>query len=74
MLNLAEGFECESQPDFHRFVVIAKALCAEIRSQPYVAFDIGYTKKDKLKQHQIQAHELARIIGSLRSTSLEISK
>jgi four helix bundle protein len=74
MSNLAEGFECRSQPDFHRFVVIAKASCAEIRSQPYVAFDIGYIKEDKLKQHQAQAHELARIIGGLRSTLLEISK
>ena len=74
MSDLAEGFECGSQPDFHRFVVIAKASCAEIRSQPYVAFDIGYIKEDKLKQHQAQAHELARIIGGLRSTLLEISK
>ena len=71
--NLAEGFERGSQPDFHCFVVIAKASCAEIRSQPYVAFDIDYIKEDKLKQHQTQAHELARIIGGLR-TSLEISK
>lgn len=73
MANLVEGFEHWSQPDFHCLVVIAKASCAEIRSQPHVAFDIGYIKEDKLKQHQTQAHELARIIGGLR-TSLEISK
>lgn len=48
MSDLAEGFECGSQPDFHRFVVIAKASCAEICSQPYVVFDIGYIKEDKL--------------------------
>lgn len=74
MSDLAEGFECGSQPDFHRFVVIAKASCAEIRSQPYVAFDIGYIKEDKLKQHQTQVNELARIIGGLHSTLLKISK
>lgn len=73
MSNLVEGFERGSRPDFHRLMVIVKASCAEVRSQPYVAFDIGYINEDELKQHQTQAYEIARILGGLR-TSLEISK
>src|SRR4030067_1196934 len=46
MSNLAEGFERGSRKEFHQFIVIAKASCAEVRSQLYVALDIGYITKD----------------------------
>jgi four helix bundle protein len=42
MSNLAEGFERGSSSEFHQFIVIAKASCAEVRSQLYTALDIGY--------------------------------
>jgi len=70
MSNLAEGFERGSRPDFHRFVVIAKASCAEVRSQLYIAADIGYINEQQLTQLQAQANEVARILGGLR-VSLE---
>ena len=47
MSNLAEGFERGSSSEFHQFIVIAKASCAEVRSQLYVAHDVGY-----ITQHQ----------------------
>ncbi len=73
MSNLAEGFERGTRPDFHRFVVIAKASCAELRSQIYVAFDIGYIAEQQLSQAMKQASELARLLGALR-VSLDDSR
>jgi four helix bundle protein len=68
MSNIAEGFERHSPPDFHRFLVIAKASCAEVRSQLYVALDIGYLEQHDFDQLLTQADEVARIIGGLRAS------
>lgn len=66
MSNIAEGFERGSPADFHRFLVIAKASCAEVRSQLYLAGDIEYLTSEEFEQLMSQANELARIIGGLR--------
>jgi four helix bundle protein len=66
MANLAEGFERGSSSEFHQFIVIAKASCAEVRSHLYVALDIGYLESGEFEQVNKLAEEVSRIIGGLK--------
>ncbi|MBU1962815.1 MAG: four helix bundle protein [Gammaproteobacteria bacterium] len=68
MSNIAEGFERGSKNEFHPFLVIAKASCAEVRSQLYIALDAGYLDKAAFERIYNQAQEVARIIGGLRAS------
>ena len=46
MSNLAEGFDRASRKEFHKFIVVAKGSCAEVRSLLYVALDAGLVSKE----------------------------
>lgn len=67
MSNIAEGFERSSAAEFHQFLYIAKASCAEVRSLLYVALDAGYIDQPTFDRLQQQASEVGRIVGGLRS-------
>lgn len=66
MSNLAEGFERGGRSEFHQFLSVAKASCAELRSQFYVALDAHYLDRAAFLRLLSQAEEVARIIGGLR--------
>ena len=65
--NIAEGFERRSLREFHQFLTIAKASCAELRSQLYVALDCGYLSQATFDELRKQSDEVARIISGLRT-------
>jgi len=67
MSNIAEGFDRGSRSEFHQFLVIAKASCAEVRSQLYVAQDVGYIDQKTFEIVSGSTNELSRIIGGLRA-------
>lgn len=46
MSNIAEGFERGTNKEFVQFLFIAKGSAGEVRSQLYVAHDLGYIKQD----------------------------
>ena len=66
MSNLAEGFERGGRGEFHQFLSTAKASCAEVRSQLYVALDVDYLDKPVFNRLMQQAEEVGRIVGGLR--------
>ncbi len=67
MSNIAEGYERGSRAEFHQFLTIAKASCAEVRSQLYLAHDIGYLDAPMFDQLFRATEEVSRIIGGLRT-------
>jgi four helix bundle protein len=67
MSNVAEGYEGNSPAEFHQFLSTAKASCAELRSQLYVALDGGYLPHERFTQLIQQAEEVAKIVGGLRA-------
>lgn len=65
MSNIAEGFERMNPNEFHRYLMIARASCAELRSQLYIALDIGYVSQPEFAQLMGQANEVGKVVSGL---------
>jgi four helix bundle protein len=68
MSNVAEGFERMHPAEFHQFICTAKASCAELRSQLYLAMEVGYIDAPIFEKLQTLAEEVGRILGGLRNS------
>src|SRR6266702_7423852 len=60
MSNIAEGFERGGRAESHQFLSTAEASCAELRSQLYVAHDVGYLSPEDFAGLLGTAEEVAR--------------
>jgi len=68
--NIAEGFERRSRKEYLNFLNIAKGSAGEIRSQLYVAFEVGYLEKSELEHLREKAKFLS---GSITNHAKAIS-
>ena len=48
--NVAEGFDRGNNKEFLTFLGVAKGSAAEVRSQLYTAYDVGYLQEEKFKE------------------------
>ena len=67
MSNIAEGHERGSTREYLRFLNFAKASCAELRSQAYVLYDVGYIDQPAFEQLLSRITSLNQLTGALRA-------
>lgn len=65
MNNIAEGFERKTDPEFARFLDIAKGSNGEVRSMLYLAEDLQYIPPDLGEKMRAFSEELSKAIESL---------
>ncbi|SDL04819.1 four helix bundle protein [Franzmannia pantelleriensis] len=63
--NIAEGMSRGTSKDKHRFLLIAKGSCAELRTQIYIGIDIGYIDKTTGNQWIQETREIAAMLSGL---------
>ena len=66
--NIAEGQERDSKGDFIRFLRIAKGSNGELRTQTYIATELGLLDKDQSRQIVTESKEISSMLqGLIRS-------
>jgi len=65
--NIAEGFDKRNNVEFVRFLRIAKGSLGEVKSQLYLALEIGYLDKETHERVGRLLEELSAKIGGLIS-------
>ena len=73
MSNIAEGFERGTKQEFLNYLFIAKGSAGEVRTQLYIALDIGYLNSKTFKLLNSLVLDCSRLISRFIE-SLKVSK
>ena len=65
MHNIAEGFDSGPNPEFIRFMKMARRSASEVQSQLYLALDRKYINTEELKKTYDIATEAKRLINGM---------
>ena len=71
MANIAEGFDCDSNIEFARFLGIARRSDVEVQSLLYAALDIKYITPEQFKVCYEQANKTKTLISAFKSAMLK---
>jgi len=63
--NIAEGCERNSKAEFRRFINIAKGSAAELRTQVYIAIEIGVLKKESIEKFIEELKAITKMLQAL---------
>ncbi len=63
MANIAEGFDCDSNVEFGRFLGYARRSTVEVQSLLYAANDLGYIDEMTFRECLDQAAKIKGLIG-----------
>jgi four helix bundle protein len=63
MANIAEGFDCDSDEDFCRFLGYARRSATEVQSHSYIALDQSYGTQPEFEQLYAKAKDTKGLIG-----------
>ncbi|MBA2482687.1 MAG: four helix bundle protein [Planctomycetes bacterium] len=66
--NIAEGNDRGSRREFRQFLIIARGSCGELRSQLYVASDLGFIDGERFARLSRQATSVAARLSAFIAT------
>jgi four helix bundle protein len=67
MHNIAEGFESGYDPEFARFLKMARRSAGEVQSELYLALDAGYVTEDELSKAYVLTMDVKKLINGMIS-------
>ncbi len=66
MANIAEGFDCDSDIEFARFLGIARRSAVEVQSLLYAALDANYLNQQEFDIYYEQARKAKALVGGFK--------
>ncbi|NOY98836.1 MAG: four helix bundle protein [Chloroflexi bacterium] len=66
MTNIAEGFDCDSNTEFARFLGYSRRSAVETQSLLYAALDVGYIDQETFNELYQKAEKAKALVGGFR--------